>query len=80
MVLDRDDEHQRPEYKGHHSQHVVLRGWNAVLSIKRLADRVQRARPDVPVHDAEGRDRHHGEVAAARLAAGTVLHRLGHRG
>jgi hypothetical protein len=53
-VLDRDDDDERPEQERHHAQHLgpvePVRG----RVVERLAQRVERARADVPVDDTHG--------------------------
>ena len=53
-VLDRDDEDEGPEDQREHAQDVGRRDGDGVGAVKTLPHRVERARPDVAVHDAEG--------------------------
>ncbi len=64
-VLQRDDDDERPEDHRQHAEHVVGRERQAIRAGERRAQRVERARADVAVHDADRADdqRHH---AAAR--------------
>ena len=55
-VLDRDDQHERPENQRQQADDVGLRDGDAVLGIEALAERVQRAGADVAEDYAEGRD------------------------
>ena len=52
-VLERDDEGQRPEHEREHAEDVLVRGRHAVRPGEALLQRVERARPDVAVDDAE---------------------------
>jgi hypothetical protein len=57
-VLDADDDDQGPDDQRQHAEDVSFSHLQFVsVTTERLAERVQRARPDVPVHDAEGRQR-----------------------
>ena len=56
-VLERHDDHQRPEDRRHAAEDVHGRQWNAVLRIERFLGGVQRARADVAVDDAQGKER-----------------------
>jgi hypothetical protein len=47
-----------------HAEHVALRDRDRMRTGKALAERIERARADVPVYDAEGRE---GEERDARL-------------
>ena len=52
-VLDRDDQHQRPEDERQDAEHVRLGRRDRVRSEEALAHRVERAGADVAVDDAE---------------------------
>ena len=53
MYLIGDDQRQRPEDQRQHAEHVVARRRDAVRAVETLAQRVERARADVAVDDAE---------------------------
>src|SRR5204862_3525 len=76
VILDGDDDHERPEHHRHDAEHVARRDADAVGAVERLADRVQRAGPDVAVHDTQGGERQREEIAAAR--AGRRFRTWGH--
>src|SRR5207248_474587 len=61
----RDDDQQGPEHEGEYAEHVARCDGDAVRPGERIADRIQRARPDVAVHDAQRGERERDEVAAA---------------
>jgi hypothetical protein len=50
QVLERNDQDQRPEDQREHPEHVVRRRFK---SRQRLAERIERTRPDVTVDDAK---------------------------
>ena len=64
----RDDDDQRPEDQRQHAEHVRLEQRDVVARLERLAHRVQRARADVAVDDAERADGQH-EVTAVMCVA-----------
>ncbi len=59
-VLDRDDDDQRPEHDGRHAERRRLVD-RELRMVERLAERVDRAGPDVAVDDAEGAERQRGQ-------------------
>src|SRR6266480_4218088 len=67
VVLDRDDDHEGPEHEREYAEHVARCDRDAVRSRERIADRVQWARSDVAVHDAQRREGERDEIAAVRL-------------
>ena len=56
QVLHADDERDAPEHQREQPQHVRVRGRDRVRAVDALLQRVERARADVAVHDAEGRE------------------------
>ncbi len=66
MVLDRDDEDQRPEHEREDPQHVAGTDGDPVGPVEGLAHRVQWARADVAVDHAQRGEGERGEVATAR--------------
>ena len=62
-----DDEDERPEHQREDAVHVRGVRRHAVLRRERLPHRVQRARADVTVDDAERREREDGESLAYRV-------------
>ncbi len=60
-VFQRDDDHQRPENRRNSAQDVLRVQGNAVIGVERLLGRIQRARADVAVYDAERRQRQAGD-------------------
>ena len=65
-VLERDDDDQCPEDQRQDAEDVVVRRGDRVRAMKALADRVERARADVAVDDAERGEREHDESPAVR--------------
>jgi hypothetical protein len=55
-VLDRNDEDQRPDDEGQDPEHVGWAHRDRVRSVEALAQRVERARSDVAVDDAQRRE------------------------
>ena len=53
QILDRHDDDERPEDERQHAEDVGSRHRNRMSSGEAFAERIQRARPDVAVHDAE---------------------------
>src|SRR5207248_368476 len=76
VVLDRDDDQQGPEHEREYAEHVARRDGDAVRPGERVANRVQRARPDVAVHDAQRGECERREITAAR--GRLTLRRRGH--
>ncbi len=77
-VLERDHEHQRPEDEREDAEDVAFGGRDGVLPGEALAQRVDGARADVAVHDAEHGYGEHGEriavgVRRARALLGLAL-------
>src|SRR6266496_3806393 len=70
VVFHCHDEQQRPEDQREHAEHIPRCDGNAVLTMERLAQGVQRAGADVAVHHTEGQQREPREVAASRMASG----------
>ena len=72
-VFDGDDHRQRPHDQRQHAEHIVRRGGgtrpggNAGGEGVTIIERVERTRPDVPVDDAERRERKQGEPLARRI-------------
>jgi hypothetical protein len=79
-VLEDNDENQGPEHEAEDAVHVRRVRCHAVFRRKRLAQRVEWARADVPIHDAERREREDGESLAyrfgRRMAVAIVLVRF----
>jgi hypothetical protein len=75
-VLERDDEQQRVDDERQHAQHVLLRRRHRVRAEEALAHRVERARADVAVDDAEGGEREGEESVFER----SVCHGCRRRG
>ena len=65
-VLQRDDDHQRPEKRRQDAEHVVVRQRERVRPGERGAQRVQRARADVAVDDADGANHQRRHPLSAR--------------
>ena len=57
LVLERDDQDQRPEDERQHAQHVGRREFDAEVWRKAFAQGIQGTGPDVPIHDTQGRER-----------------------
>src|SRR6185503_1313928 len=84
QVFDRDDEHQGPEDQGQDADDVLSSGGDAVGGIEALAKRVERARADVAVNNAEGAERQEREPAPLwagrwRTHTLTIVYQLGER-
>ena len=62
VILDRDDQDQGPKDEREHPKHVPAGDRNTVWSMERLAHRIEGARPDVAIDDAEGEERQTGEI------------------
>jgi len=72
-VLHADHEDQRPEHEGEDAVDSGRIGGEAVLRLaERLLHRVERARPDVPVDDAEGGERQDRESLPLGVALDVV--------
>ena len=54
QILDRDDENERPGGEGEDAEHVRRGRLDRVMAAEAFPERVQRARPDVPVDDPQG--------------------------
>ena len=65
-VLERDDDDQCPEDQRQDAEDVVVRRGDRVRALEALADRVERARADVAVNDAERGEREHDESPTLR--------------
>jgi len=73
QVLDGDDDDQGPEHEREETEDIRLGdGQLVTVAVKRLPEGVERARPDVAVHDAE---RTEGEERDGPLGDVTVLFR-----
>ena len=71
-VLDGDDDHERPHDDRHRPHHVhPIDGQAVALADERLADRVQRARAEVAVDDAERADDQRHQPAGAACSRPT---------
>jgi hypothetical protein len=61
-VLDGDDDDERPEDERQDAEDVIVGRLDGVRPVKALAERIERARADVTVDDAEGEQTEGGEV------------------
>jgi hypothetical protein len=77
QVLDRDDQHQRPDHQRQHAVDVVRGRRHAVRRVEALAERVKRARPDVAVDDTQRTEGERREVRMIVTMGSVVVMALG---
>ena len=70
QVLDRDDEDQRPGDERQDAEDIGRGRGDAVRPVEALSQRIERARADIAVDDAERREHRRGERGAAFGTAG----------
>ena len=62
-VLDRDDQHERVDDERQHAEDVLVRRRDSMSAEEALPHRIQRARADVAVDDAESGQRQRQQAA-----------------
>src|SRR5207302_7293178 len=80
LVLERDDDDERPEDERQHAEDVGGADRHAARGVEALVDGVERAGADVAVDDAEGAERQPGELPPVRMAGSAMGGRDGESG